>query len=139
MNYHGIGGVGKSSLLHQLEKELLGSEEDGQRQGWDLGAEACARARSKLAALGKKQRPVVLRADFDDSSLNTPEDVLFRFRTQILSQYPGAVFPLFDMAMHRLSQKYGKPLPPEEQKELLIDNPVLSFALDTVEIGRAHV
>ena len=132
MNYHGIGGVGKSSLLHQLEKELLGSEEDGQRQGWDLGAEACARARSKLAALGKKQRPVVLRADFDDSSLNTPEDVLFRFRTQILSQYPGAVFPLFDMAMHRLSQKYGKPLPPEEQKELLIDNPVLSFALDTV-------
>lgn len=132
INYHGIGGVGKSSLLHQLEKELLGAEKDGQRQGWDPGADACDRARRKLAALGKKQRPVVLRADFDDSSLNTQEDVLFRFRTQILSQYGGAVFPLFDMAMHRLSQKYGKPLPPEEQKALLIDNPVLSFALDTV-------
>lgn len=132
VHYHGIGGVGKSSLLHQLEKDLLGPEEDREDRGWDPAADACTRVRRKLAALGKKQRPVVLRADFDDSALNTPEDVLVRFRTQILSQYGGAVFPLFDMAMHRLSQKYGKPLPPEEQKALLIDNPVLSFALDTV-------
>lgn len=81
---------------------------------------------------GPGKKPVVLRADFDDAALKTPADVLLRFRSQVLQQYGKAMFPLFDVAMLRLSQKYGRHLPPDEQKEMLTDNPVISFALDVV-------
>ena len=67
--------------------------------------------------------------------------MLVRFRTQILSQYGGAVFPLFDMAMHRLSQKYGKPLPYYFSMDVnAMDLPLVCIYLDTYEkmVSRAE-
>ena len=125
MNYYGLGGAGKSSLLRRLEEELLG---DGELPE-DEARAACLAAREKLS---RRRKAVVLRADFDDAALNSPEDVLLRFRAQLMRQNDKAFFPLFDMAMLRLSQKYGRRLPPDEEKELVTDNPVISFALDVV-------
>lgn len=128
MNYYGLGGAGKSALLRRLEEELLGDRELAD----DEARAACLAVRERLQKLSRHQKPAVLRADFDDAALNSPEDVLLRFRSQLLRQNDKAVFPLFDMAMLRLSQKYGRRLPPDEQKELVTDNPVISFALDAI-------
>lgn len=128
INYYGIGGVGKSALLRRLEAELL---RDGDLPEDDARS-ACEEARTQLRKLGRWRKPAVFRADFDDAALKTPQDALLRFRAQLMRQYDNAFFPLFDMAMLRLSQKYGRSLPPDEQKELLTDNPVISFALDAV-------
>lgn len=128
INYYGIGGVGKSALLRRLEAELL---RDGDLPE-DEARSACEEARTQLRKLGRRRKPAILRADFDDAALKTPQDVLLRFRAQLMRQYDNAFFPLFDMAMLRLSQKYGRRLPPDEQQELLTDNPVISFALDAV-------
>lgn len=46
MNYHGIGGVGKSSLLRRLEAELLEEAELPE----DEARTACERARASLQA-----------------------------------------------------------------------------------------
>lgn len=128
INYYGRGGAGKSALLRRLEEELL---KDDSLPDDDARA-ACESARKYIRQLDRKQKPVVLRADFDDMGINCMNDVLLRFRTQLLSQYDKAVFPLFDMAMLRLMQKYGRRLPSDDQKEMITDNPVVSFALNVV-------
>lgn len=132
INYHGIGGIGKSTLLRQLERELLADQkpEKGQPSSPpDKAGELCLAVQEKL---GRRKKPVVLRADFDDASLCTPQDVLLRFRAQMMEQASGAMFPLFDLALVRLSQKFGRRVPPNEQRAALIENPVVSFALDAV-------
>lgn len=125
INYHGIGGIGKSTLLHQLRQELLGADAP---PSTDTAGEACIALRKRF----QPKKALSLQADFDDASLSTPQDVLTRFRAQVMDQYSGAMFPLFDLALLRLSQKYGKRVPPDEQKAALSDNPVVSFALDVV-------
>lgn len=151
-NYHGIGGAGKSTLLRRLEAELLGEEtllkeklpeeefpeelSEDEAIAFREARACCESARASVRdwcrKMGRGKKPVVLRADFDDAALRSSGDVLLRFRSQLMQQYDKAMFPLFDIAMLRLAQKYGRRLPPDEQKEMLIDNPVISFALDTV-------
>ena len=51
------------------------------------------------------------------------------------------MFPLFDMAMHRLSQKYGKPLPYYFSMDVnAMDLPLVCIYLDTYEkmVSRAE-
>lgn len=126
VDYYGKGGAGKSALLRRLEEELM---EDVPPPS-DVAERDCLEAREQVRK-GKK-RVAVLRADFDDPALHSPASVLMRFREQVLAQLKNAAFPLFDLAMVRLSQKYGRRLPPEEERALISDNPVISFALDVV-------
>ena len=109
VNFYGEPGIGKSTLLRQIESRLQTEAKDT-----------------------KEKPPVILRADFDSPALSSVQDVLGLFRTQLLSQVKGAAFPFFDMAIHLLVQKQGRRLLPDEEKELLMDNPVLSFAMGTV-------
>lgn len=124
IDYYGKGGAGKSALLRRLEEELMRDVPPAS----DVAEQDCLEARGQVRK-GKK-RVAVLRADFDDSSLSGPSGVLIRFREQVMSQFKSAAFPLFDLAMLRLSQKYGRRLPPDEERALISDNPVISFALD---------
>ena len=110
VNFYGEPGIGKSALLRQIESRL----------------------QTEAKALPKKERPVILRADFDNPALSSVQDVLGLFRTQMRSQLDNAVFPFFDMAVNLLVRKQGRRLPPDEAKELLTDNPVLSYAMGTV-------
>ena len=110
VNFYGEPGIGKSTLLQQIE----------------------ARLQTEAKALAKKKRPVILRADFDSPGLSSVQDVLSLFRAQILSQLDDAAFPFFDMAIHLLIQKQGRRLLPDEEKKSLMDNPVLSFAMGSV-------
>lgn len=128
VHYHGIGGIGKSTLLRQLRQEL--TEEEAAAP--EVVEQARARVRELLREKDRKQGAVVLQVDFDDTSIATAQDVLVRFRAQVMEQRPGAMFPLFDLALLRLSQKYGRRMPPDEEKASLSDNPVVAFALDVV-------
>ena len=110
VNFYGEPGIGKSTLLRQIESRLQTEVKDPK----------------------KKPPVVILRADFDNPALSSVQDVLGLFRTQLLSQNIGAAFPFFDMAIHLLVQKQGRRLLPDEEKKLLMDNPVLSFAMGTV-------
>ena len=109
VNFYGEPGIGKSTLLRQIENRLQTEAKASQRKP-----------------------PVILRADFDNPALSSVQDVLGLFRAQLLSQVKGAAFPFFDMAVHLLVQKQGRRLLPDEEKESLMDNPVLSFAMGTV-------
>lgn len=127
-HYHGIGGIGKSTLLRQLRQELEAEEAA-------VPAEverACAHVKGLLRKKDRKQGAVVLQVDFDDTAVATVQNVLARFRAQIMEQRNGALFPLFDLALLRLAQKYGRRVPPDEEKAALSDNPVVAFALDVV-------
>ena len=126
VDYYGKGGAGKSALLRRLEEELL----EATPPPSDVAEQDCLEARERVYK-GKK-RVAVLRADFDDPALSSPASVLMRFREQVLAQLKNAAFPLFDLAVVRLSQKYGRRLPPDEEQALISDNPVISFALDVV-------
>lgn len=128
IHYHGIGGIGKSTLLRQLRQELT-VEETAVPEKVE---QARAHVRELLQKKDRKQGAVVLQADFDDTSITTVQDVLTRFRAQIMEQRNGAMFPLFDLALLRLSRKHGRRVPPDEEKAALSDNPVVAFALDVV-------
>ena len=128
VHYHGIGGIGKSTLLRQLRQELTAEEAAVPEEV----EQARAKVRDLLGRRDRKQGAVVLQVDFDDTSITTAQDVLTRFRAQIMEQRNGAMFPLFDLALLRLSQKYGRRVPPDEEKAALCDNPVVAFALDVV-------
>ena len=107
VNFYGEPGIGKSALLRQIESRLQAE-----------------------AAAAKKKPPVILRADFDNPELSSVQDALSLFRAQLLPQVKGAAFPFFDMAIHLLAQKQGRRLLPDEEKTSMMDNPVLSFAMD---------
>lgn len=81
-HYHGIGGIGKSTLLRQLRQELAAEEAavpaDVERSR--------AHARELLRKKDRKQGVVVLQVDFDDTAITTVQDVLTRFRAQIMEQ-----------------------------------------------------
>lgn len=112
VNFYGEPGIGKSTLLRQIESRLQTEATDP-----------------------KNKPPVILRADFDNPALSSVQDLLGLFRTQLLSQVKGAAFPFFDMAIHLLVRKQGRRLLPDEEKESMMDNQVLSFAMDTVGLG----
>lgn len=127
LHLHGVGGMGKSTLLRRLRQEM----EEGIFDPADV-EKLCANVAERLRKKGKGQKPITLQVDFDDPTIATVQDVLTRFRAQIMEQHTDAVFPLFDLALLRLSQKYGKRVPPDEERVSLSDNPVVAFALDVV-------
>lgn len=128
IDFYGVPGIGKSSLLRRLETELTGDDvlpEDGVR-------ERCLAAKQTIREHCGQKGPVVLRVDFDDPGINSVQDVLFAFRTQLVRQ-TDAVFPLFDLAMDMLYQKQGRYLKNvEKEKKSLTDDPVLGFLWDTI-------
>ena len=132
LQYYGTGGFGKSALLRQLQQDLAGTGDSGT---------PCAQARELLAKKNRAEKPVTLQVDFDDPNIATVQDVLVQFRAQIMRQRDEAMFPLFDLALTRLAQKYGTRVPPAEQKKAVYDKPVVAFVLDVVGdltgLGRA--
>ncbi len=103
INYYGVGGVGKSTLLEKLSREV----------------KECYGSRA-----------ILLRVNFDDASLRDGERVLTRFRDQITYQDSKAMFPLLDLALYLLQEAGGRVVKPEEKKARLLENPVLSMTME---------
>ena len=98
--YYGIGGVGKTKLLHKIAKEL---EEK----------------------LGGNARHVY----FDFNNSQNSIEVLTGIKNILIEKYKFR-FPLFELGLYALAQKNGQNVNAPETKSFLDKSPSLGFMLD---------
>lgn len=92
LNFHGLGGIGKTSLRHEIERRLRALTESG----------------SETAA------PLWTSLNFETPAYRQPEEALFALRTQMLRAH-GIQFPTFDIAYAVYRQKVTQDSPLERQ------------------------
>lgn len=102
--YYGIGGVGKTKLLHKIATELD----------------------EKIANNARH-----IYFDFNDSQ--NPIEALFSIKNILIKKYKFE-FPLFELGQYALAQKNGQDMKAPEAKSFLDKSPSLGILLDVAEI-----
>ena len=109
INYYGVGGVGKSTLLEKLRSEV---EERAKNDG-------------------RKHGHICLMLDFDKVEADVVA-ALEHLKAQLQEQ--GFSFPLFELALYALYQKSGQVLDKKEREDLFAKNPLLDAVLDVSQV-----
>ena len=103
INYHGIGGMGKTTLVNELNKEII----------------------------QKNSNTMIVYIDLEDKTINSVLDILYRIRN-ILNQNYNINFNKFDLALITYLKKVGRSKDSPEIKNILNSNSMIKFIGDTI-------